>query len=149
MDEEKTICDEKDVDTCHNHSVDRTSRLRWVVIFISAVVLIVINESTCTFRKLDTTTGIKTIHGRILRKPAQELPTFDGYGNIEDGYRPGVDLAVFWHVPKCGGSTIIAIMGQCYKMVMANQVGVQHGHAHDEVSKNHILNNLKASRIDC
>jgi hypothetical protein len=57
----------------------------------------------------------------------------DGYSDISNPFTDPTDLPVFWHVPKCGGSTLITIH-QCFGMVLANQVGILDGHEQDSVS---------------
>jgi hypothetical protein len=40
-------------------------------------------------------------------------------------------IPTFWHIPKTGGSTIKAILGNCHFKRMASEVGVLHGHGKD------------------
>jgi hypothetical protein len=61
------------------------------------------------------------------------LQLLDGYSDVPTPYNYPTDLPVFWHVPKCGGSTLIAIH-RCFGMVLANQVGILDGHEQDSVS---------------
>lgn len=51
----------------------------------------------------------------------------DVSADFEDG-----DVPFFWHIPRCGGSTIKNIMGECFGLVSACEVGVREGHENDE-----------------
>lgn len=45
------------------------------------------------------------------------------------------DTPFFWHIPRCAGSTVKDVMGQCMSLVSASEVGVREGHDHDEELK--------------
>jgi len=42
------------------------------------------------------------------------------------------DIPFFFHVPRSGGSTMKDIMGSCFGMVMASDVGARDGHKYDK-----------------
>uniref|UniRef100_A0A7S4VA19 Sulfotransferase domain-containing protein n=1 Tax=Ditylum brightwellii TaxID=49249 RepID=A0A7S4VA19_9STRA len=77
--------------------------------------------------------------------PGWRLPgTLPGTGNIDlslsdlnnfkdawDPYEPS-DNAVFWHIPKAGGSTVKDIIGTCHRFVMATEFGITDGHEYDK-----------------
>lgn len=47
-----------------------------------------------------------------------------GYADLSEPYNPEEgDVAFFWHVPKCGGTTLQDLMMHCIGMVGANEVG--------------------------
>merc|ERR1712232_1142514 len=50
--------------------------------------------------------------------------------NINDGMDRN-DIPFFWHIPRCAGSTIKAIMGECLGLILACEVGVRDGHEDD------------------
>ncbi|KAL7540405.1 hypothetical protein ACHAWF_006672 [Thalassiosira exigua] len=47
----------------------------------------------------------------------------DGYTEMAEPYDAQQELPVFWHVPKCGGTTLQDLMMHCIGMVGANEVG--------------------------
>lgn len=50
----------------------------------------------------------------------------DFNSEIEEG-----DISFYWHVPRCAGSTLKGIIGECFGLVSACEVGVRDGHADD------------------
>lgn len=47
-----------------------------------------------------------------------------GYADLSEKYDPEAgDIAYFWHIPKCGGTTLQDLMMHCIGMVGANEVG--------------------------
>ena len=47
-----------------------------------------------------------------------------GYADLSEPYNPSSsDIAFFWHIPKCGGTTLQDLMMHCLGMVGANEVG--------------------------
>ena len=47
-----------------------------------------------------------------------------GYTDLSTPYNPEAgDIAFFWHIPKCGGTTLQDLMMHCIGMVGANEVG--------------------------
>jgi len=57
----------------------------------------------------------------------------DGVRNFRDFNedREDNDITFYWHVPRSAGSTMKAIMGECFSLVSACEVGVRDGHAND------------------
>lgn len=54
------------------------------------------------------------------------------FENLEDYSATMMDgTALFWHIPRSGGSTIKNIMGQCLGLVGASEVGIRDGHGND------------------
>jgi len=49
----------------------------------------------------------------------------DGYAEISEPLDDH-DLPVFWHIPKCGGTTLQDMMSHCFGMIEANEVGKTH-----------------------
>jgi hypothetical protein len=43
------------------------------------------------------------------------------------------DMPVFWKIPRSGGQTVVDILGQCHRFVMATDVGTLDGHGQDSV----------------
>ncbi len=43
------------------------------------------------------------------------------------------DLPVFWQIPRSGGRTVVDILGQCHRFVMATDAGIRDGHGQDKV----------------
>jgi hypothetical protein len=43
------------------------------------------------------------------------------------------DLPVFWKIPRSGGQTVVDILGQCHRFVMATEAGNLDGHGQDSV----------------
>ena len=77
----------------------------------------------------------------ILAYPSEPLPVpkLEGYKNSWDAHSYERDIAVFWHVPKAGGSTIKDIVGACHGLVISNENGVLDGHGQDTVSFTFLL----------
>ncbi|KAL3794740.1 hypothetical protein HJC23_012750 [Cyclotella cryptica] len=48
----------------------------------------------------------------------------DGFAELSKPYNPHEgDIYFFWHVPKCGGTTLQDLMMHCFGMIGANEVG--------------------------
>ncbi|KAL9187842.1 hypothetical protein ACHAXT_006220 [Thalassiosira profunda] len=47
----------------------------------------------------------------------------DGYAEMAEPYDAESQLPVFWHIPKCGGTTLQDLMVHCIGMVGANEIG--------------------------
>ena len=47
----------------------------------------------------------------------------DGYAELAEPFDMHRDLPIFWHVPKCGGTTLQDIMMHCFGMIGANEIG--------------------------
>jgi len=59
----------------------------------------------------------------------------------------GRTIPTFWHIPKTGGSTIKAILGNCHYKIMASEVGVLDGHEFDEkIDLLHIQGQIEHTR---
>eukprot|EP00565_Helicotheca_tamesis_P007570 CAMPEP_0185732626 /NCGR_PEP_ID=MMETSP1171-20130828/16907_1 /TAXON_ID=374046 /ORGANISM="Helicotheca tamensis, Strain CCMP826" /LENGTH=682 /DNA_ID=CAMNT_0028402161 /DNA_START=52 /DNA_END=2100 /DNA_ORIENTATION=+ len=58
------------------------------------------------------------------------LSTLDNFKDAWDPYEPS-DNAVFWHIPKAGGSTVKDVIGTCHRFVMATEFGITDGHEND------------------
>lgn len=52
------------------------------------------------------------------------------FADVKDPHRP-TDTALFFHVPRAGGSTIKDMIGKCLKLVQSSEVGVRDGHDKD------------------
>mmetsp|Transcript_6485 Transcript_6485/g.10147 ORF Transcript_6485/g.10147 Transcript_6485/m.10147 type:complete len:660 (+) Transcript_6485:44-2023(+) len=52
------------------------------------------------------------------------------FADVKDPHRP-TDTALFFHVPRAGGSTMKDIIGKCLKLVQSSEVGVRDGHDKD------------------
>ena len=69
--------------------------------------------------------------GEPYNKHATGVPNEDalwqdltGYIDLSIPYNPEAgDIAFFWHIPKCGGTTLQDLMMHCIGMVGANEVG--------------------------
>jgi hypothetical protein len=49
------------------------------------------------------------------------------------------DLPVFWKIPRSGGQTVVDILGQCHRFVMATEAGNLDGHGQDSVGNDGFL----------
>eukprot|EP01082_Thalassiosira_pseudonana_P012992 g12180.t1.1.5e17418b g12180 g12180.t1 contig6:1386227-1387766(-) len=47
----------------------------------------------------------------------------EGLAEMAEPYNPTRDVPVFWHVPKCGGTTLQDLMMHCFGMIGANEIG--------------------------
>jgi len=56
----------------------------------------------------------------------------DGDGEQQLYYQKDVDVPLFWHIPRSGGTTLQDIFGSCLGLTIANNVGVLDGHNSDE-----------------
>mmetsp|Transcript_9602 Transcript_9602/g.11235 ORF Transcript_9602/g.11235 Transcript_9602/m.11235 type:complete len:539 (+) Transcript_9602:120-1736(+) len=62
------------------------------------------------------------------RYPLTELSHFkDNWDEWEE-----TDVPMFLNIPKPGGSTVLDIMVMCHRVVAANEIGIQNGHADDQ-----------------
>ena len=59
-------------------------------------------------------------------------PTRSWLGTNGNG-RDGENVAVFWQIPRAGGSTMTELMGICAGLVQAGQLGIAGGHHLDTV----------------
>lgn len=50
-----------------------------------------------------------------------------------------VQVPMFFHIPKAGGSTVKDIVGTCHRFIMATETGVTDGHADDQVRSMHLV----------
>lgn len=50
----------------------------------------------------------------------------DGYAEMKEPFDQERDLLVFWHVPKCGGTTLQDLMMHCFGMIAANEIGKEY-----------------------
>mmetsp|Transcript_24300 Transcript_24300/g.50417 ORF Transcript_24300/g.50417 Transcript_24300/m.50417 type:complete len:595 (-) Transcript_24300:133-1917(-) len=50
----------------------------------------------------------------------------DGYAEMKEPFDQDRDLLVFWHVPKCGGTTLQDLMMHCFGMIAANEIGKEY-----------------------
>ena len=67
-----------------------------------------------------------SFHKHKTGVPGEDLLWKDlaGYADISEPYNPSSsDIAFFWHIPKCGGTTLQDLMMHCLGMVGANEVG--------------------------
>ena len=63
-----------------------------------------------------------------------KLPkTLDVMADVDDLPLELMDTAVFWHVPRSGGTTMKHVTATCLGRVVTTEVGGQEGHAMDEV----------------
>eukprot|EP00565_Helicotheca_tamesis_P007572 CAMPEP_0185732632 /NCGR_PEP_ID=MMETSP1171-20130828/16929_1 /TAXON_ID=374046 /ORGANISM="Helicotheca tamensis, Strain CCMP826" /LENGTH=334 /DNA_ID=CAMNT_0028402171 /DNA_START=32 /DNA_END=1036 /DNA_ORIENTATION=+ len=59
------------------------------------------------------------------------LPTQTALRNVKEPIDTETDRAIFWHIPKSGGTTLKWYYG-CLGLVIANEVSVSNGHDTDE-----------------
>ena len=75
--------------------------------------------------------------GKMSESPGDEAPSVNyelpGYRDTYNLPLQVDDLPVFWHIPRSGSSTVVEIMGQCHRFVMATDAGVRDGHDKDTV----------------
>ena len=79
----------------------------------------------------------------LLPPPETQLPLDHHWYNYQSFFQKPTSLAIsspgkytiptFWHIPKTGGSTIKAILGNCHYQRMASEVGILDGHDTDDV----------------
>jgi len=55
-----------------------------------------------------------------------------GFTDIEKPFDKSKNLAIFWHIPKCGGGILEQLLSNCIGLVEANKVGSREGHQNDE-----------------
>eukprot|EP00957_Ditylum_brightwellii_P179332 13661712-Ditylum_brightwellii.AAC.1 len=67
--------------------------------------------------------------------PSDMVPRFAGFADTWDPYEATyMDVPVYWHIPKTGGSTLKDIIADCHFKVVANEEGIADGHDQDMVS---------------
>merc|ERR1712048_1501443 len=86
------------------------------------------NEEEGRLRKAENELIEKAKHEKF--EVDKDLSGVDGYKNVWDPYDP-TDNAVFWHVPKSGGTSFKTILGSCFRYVVASERGVINGHDKD------------------
>ena len=47
----------------------------------------------------------------------------DGYAEMAEPHDPDLELPVFWHVPKSGGTALQDLTVHCIEVVGANEIG--------------------------
>merc|ERR1712048_1196530 len=82
------------------------------------------NEEEGRLRKAENELIEKAKHEKF--EVDKDLSGVDGYKNVWDPYDP-TDNAVFWHVPKSGGTSFKTILGSCFRYVVASERGVING----------------------
>mmetsp|Transcript_2948 Transcript_2948/g.3460 ORF Transcript_2948/g.3460 Transcript_2948/m.3460 type:complete len:604 (-) Transcript_2948:95-1906(-) len=65
-----------------------------------------------------------------LSKITVNVPILNGYKDTSAPWNE-LDVPVFWHIPKAGGSTIKDIMGTCHRLCMAAESGIYENHDKD------------------
>jgi hypothetical protein len=102
-----------------------------------AVTTITLDEKVEQHREV-----ITAIHS-VLPPPESKIPLEKHWSAYQSFYKNPTWLELmptgsepliptFWHIPKTGGSTIKAILGNCHFKRMASEVGVLNGHDKDE-----------------
>jgi len=69
----------------------------------------------------------------VEEEEEEEDPYMAAFRNMADfnsDWRE-TDTPFFWHIPRCAGSTVKDIMGQCMRLTSASEVGTRDGHDHD------------------
>jgi len=61
----------------------------------------------------------------------QILKTFGVFSNWEIPFIPIIDVPVFWHIPRTGGTTLKSIISHCLSLVATNEIGVTHNHSEE------------------
>ncbi|KAL3803455.1 hypothetical protein ACHAWO_002463 [Cyclotella atomus] len=84
-------------------------------------------DTTSSEHDIDTTNSIdtpSTKHETGVPNEESIWQNLSGYADLSEPYNPDEgDIAFFWHVPKCGGTTLQDLMMHCMGMVGANEVG--------------------------
>jgi len=66
------------------------------------------------------------------KKKEEKMMFMNQFSNLADYSASMMDgTALFWHIPRSGGSTVKNIMGQCLGLVGASEVGIRDGHGND------------------
>jgi len=82
---------------------------------------------------------VGTAKEKIILEDGQDLsdvelpfspPLLMGYKNVWEPLEPG-DNAVYWHIPKAGGSSIKNTLGSCHRFRLATESGIRNGHDED------------------
>mmetsp|Transcript_33852 Transcript_33852/g.49369 ORF Transcript_33852/g.49369 Transcript_33852/m.49369 type:complete len:590 (+) Transcript_33852:154-1923(+) len=64
--------------------------------------------------------------------PSDMIPRFTGFADTWDPYEATyMDVPVYWHIPKTGGSTLKDMVADCHLKVVANEEGIADGHDQD------------------
>ncbi len=67
---------------------------------------------------------LQTFHEKTgVYQTDQLWEDLDGYAEMKEPFDQNRDLFVFWHVPKCGGTTLQDLMMHCFGMIAANEIG--------------------------
>ena len=70
----------------------------------------------------------------------------NGYAEMREPYNSDTEVAVFWHIPKCGGTTLAELMLHCIGMVGANEIGAKYVKEGVEVVK--LENGDRVANVD-
>lgn len=71
--------------------------------------------------------GQHFLFGKVIRVPEN----FHHFADLSEPLEP-TDRAVFWHIPRSGGSTIKDVTAMCMDLTLASQMGSVGGHIEDE-----------------